>query len=235
MSVSGDMPLIVTIDGPAGAGKSTVARRVAGALGVDFLDTGAMYRGVAAAVIDAGIDAEDSDAVGALAEGMHIGFNWGTDPPRLKVDGVDVSHRLRDADVTANVSLVAGNSRVRRVLVKAQRWIGKEHPRLVTEGRDQGSVVFENATIKFYLDASPEVRARRRADQLRAAGRTNVDEEKILHRIVHRDERDSTRTDGPLMCPEDAERIDSSDMSLDEVVELMTKRARAEIGVGVDE
>ncbi|QNN24776.1 (d)CMP kinase [Planctomycetales bacterium ZRK34] len=218
-------PLIVTIDGPAGAGKSTVARTLAAALGVDFLDTGAMYRGVAAAAINAGIDPEKSEAVADLAEQLRIKFNWDSDPPVLHIDGLDMTHRLRDADVTSAASVIAANGRVRQVLVRAQRWIGKQHPRLVTEGRDQGSVVFPDATVKFYLDAAADVRARRRADQLRAAGRA-ADERKILEQIRYRDQRDSSRSDGPLICPDNAQRIDTSDMSFDEVVELLTHRVR---------
>jgi cytidylate kinase len=113
---------------------------------------------------------------------------------------------------------------VRDELVRAQRRIGREHPNLVTEGRDQGSVVFPHATVKFYLDASPEVRARRRAEQLRAAGR-QADEQKILHQIIHRDQRDVKRADGPLICPEDAIRIDTSGMTLQEVVNTLHHRA----------
>jgi cytidylate kinase len=222
---------IITIDGPAGAGKSTVARRLAQVLGLDFLDTGAMYRGVAAAVLQAGLNPSDHDPVGQLAEGLHIHFNWSTDPPRLIVDGLDVTHRLRDADVTSAVSDIASNPRVRQVLVKLQRWIGKEHPRLVTEGRDQGSVVFRDATVKFYLDASPQVRARRRAEQLQAAGR-EADEEKILQQILYRDERDSTRRDGPLICPEDAVRIDTSGMTLDDVVAELERQVLSRTRAG---
>ncbi|MBI1369570.1 MAG: (d)CMP kinase [Planctomycetes bacterium] len=221
--------LIVTIDGPAGAGKSTVARTLAARLGVDFLDTGAMYRGIAAAVIDHDLDPADVDKVGELAETLNLRFDWKADPPALKVDGFDLAHRLRDPDVTAAVSEIASNPRVRSVLVRSQRMIGHTHPRLVTEGRDQGSVVFPDATAKFYLDASAEVRAKRRADQLRAAGRV-ADEHKIREQIVYRDQRDSTRHDGPLICPADADRIDTSDMNLDEVVDLLVEKVRARVG-----
>lgn len=215
---------IITIDGPAGAGKSSVARRLAERLGMCFLDTGAMYRGVAAAVLDAGADPADPRAAADIAEQLHIRFNWDQDPPGLRIDGRDVTHRLRDPDVTEAVSQIATNPRVRAVLVRAQRKIGHTQPDLVTEGRDQGSVVFPDAPVKFYLDASPQVRARRRAEQLRAAG-YDADEAVILEQIRQRDHRDSTRRDGPLIQPDDAIVMDSSDMTLDRVVEALADRA----------
>jgi cytidylate kinase len=221
-------PLIVTIDGPAGAGKSTVARRLAQRLGVDFLDTGAMYRGVAAASLSHGVPATDHAAMGDLAERLHIVFDWTKDPPHLKVDGIDLTHRLRDADVTGLVSEVAANPRIRAVLVHAQRWIGKQHPRLVTEGRDQGSVVFPDSAVKFYLDASAAVRAKRRAEQLAATGHP-ADEAKLLRQITDRDHRDTTRSDGPLICPADAIRIDTSGMDLEQVIDLLARHVSQKI------
>jgi len=216
--------LIVTLDGPAGSGKSSVARMLAKRLGVDFLDTGAMYRGLTAVCVDNGIDpAADPDAAGKMAQRTELHFDWKTDPPRLYAGEQDLTPRLRDADVTGRVSQLAAIAAVRHVLVESQRRIGKDHPRLVTEGRDQGSVVFPNAQVKFYLDASAEVRARRRADQLREAGR-EADEQQILKEIQTRDHRDSHRTEAPLICPEDAIHLDTSDMTLDQVVQWLEEQ-----------
>ncbi|MEM6550984.1 MAG: (d)CMP kinase [Planctomycetota bacterium] len=218
--------LIVTLDGPAGSGKSTVARRLANRLAVDFLDTGAMYRGLTAMALLRGIDPEQEPFyVVELARNCPLTFDWSTDPPRLQVRGMDLTDRLRDADVTGSVSDVAKLPGVRQVLVQNQRRIGQEHPRLVTEGRDQGSVVFPHAHAKFYLDANATVRAERRADQLKAAGvRAEVDQ--IRREILARDEKDSTREEAPLICPEDALRVDTSDMTLDQVVDHLEQHVK---------
>ncbi|HYE01949.1 MAG TPA: (d)CMP kinase [Phycisphaerales bacterium] len=221
--------LIVTIDGPAGTGKSSVAQRLARRLGLDFLDTGAMYRAAAALALDHGIDPGDHNAVleTTMAADMH--FDFTRDPPALVAAGAEMTRRLRDADVTAVVSTIAGNPSLRRYMVRQQRAIAAGHPRLVTEGRDQGSVVFPDAEAKFYLEASPRVRGSRRAAQLRAGGRV-VDEAALVREIIERDRSDSTRSDGPLVCPPDAERIDTSDVSLDEVVDLLERRVRTRCG-----
>ena len=223
--------LIITLDGPAGAGKSTVAWRLAKRLGLEFLDTGAMYRGSSApSASSAGsIRLPRTTPSSSWPVTAHFVLTGTHDPPRLSVGGTDVTDRLRDMDVTSQVSDVAAISGVRQVMVREQRRMGEEHPRLVTEGRDQGSVVFPNAEVKFYLDASPTVRAKRRADQLKAAGK-KVDLEQIRKNILERDRKDSSRKDAPLICPEDALRIDTSDMSLEEVVDHLENLVKQTAG-----
>ena len=223
------LPLIVTLDGPAGSGKSTVARRLASQLELEFLDTGAMYRGIAALAIARGLDPDaEPELLAELVRHCEIRFDWTTDPPRLQVRGADVTDRLRDDDVTSLVSAVARLPAIREVLVREQQRMGREHPRLVTEGRDQGSVVFPDAAVKFFLEASPQVRAQRRADQMRAAGR-RADVEKIREQIQARDEADSKRAIAPLVCAADAERIDTSEMDLEQVIALLETKVRARV------
>ncbi|MBI1335559.1 MAG: (d)CMP kinase [Phycisphaera sp.] len=222
--------LIITLDGPAGSGKSSVARKLAQRLGLEFLDTGAMYRGITAQCLDHGVNpTQEPERVIEVARSVRMRFAWGDDPPRLIIDGRDVTHRLRDPDVTVSVSDVAMLAGVREVMVRLQQRIGAEHSRLVTEGRDQGSVVFPDARVKFYLDASAKVRAGRRARQLREAGR-EADEAVILAQIIQRDQKDSTRKDGPLICPPDAVRIDTSEMTLEEVLNLLEAKSREKAG-----
>ncbi len=222
---------IITLDGPAGAGKSSVSRHLAKRLGVDFLDTGAMYRGVTAYCLRQGIDPTgEPERVADLSVNLRVFFRWDNDPPSLCIEHggevFDLTSRLRDHDVAKHVSPVAAIGRVREVLVEAQRRIGGEHPQLVTEGRDQGSLVFPEARVKFYLDASSAVRASRRALQLKNAGRERIDIKQIEEDIIARDERDMSRKDGPLVCPEDAIVIDTSAMDEWQVIDLLEKRVR---------
>jgi cytidylate kinase len=221
-----DQPVIITIDGPAGTGKSSVARLLARRLGLDFLDTGAMYRAAALIAIQRGIPLSDPDALVAAVQAADIRFDWSLDPPRILAFGDPVDDRIRRADVTAVVSPIAGIAALRRHMVERQRHIARLHPRLVTEGRDQGSVVFPDAKVKFYLDASPEVRARRRAAQL-AAGGMSADETRLLQEITARDRSDMGRADGPLIRPEGAVVVDTSALDLDQVVAELERIVRA--------
>ncbi|MEO0965147.1 MAG: (d)CMP kinase [Planctomycetota bacterium] len=218
--------LIVTLDGPAGSGKSTIARDLAARLGLDFLDTGAMYRGLTARCLDRGVDpVEEPFYVVELARNQLPSFDFDEDPPRLRMGDTDVTDRLRDPDVNHAVSDVAAISAVRTVMVDAQRKIGDARPRLVTEGRDQGSVVFPDADIKFFLEASVAVRARRRHRQLTDEGR-KITLNWVRENIVARDEKDSHRKDGPLICPPDAQTIDTSELTIPEVLDLLERRVR---------
>ncbi|GJQ31077.1 MAG: cytidylate kinase [Phycisphaerae bacterium] len=220
-----DQPIIITIDGPAGTGKSSVARALAARLGLDFLDTGAMYRAAALVALRRGITPDDpARLVGAAIE-ADIRFDWSLDPPAVLAEGEVLDDELRTARVTGIVSRVAGIPALRRHMVERQREIAKKHPRLVTEGRDQGSVVFPDAPVKFYLDASAKVRASRRAAQLAAMGQ-HADVAKLLAEIEARDASDMSRRDGPLVRPDGAIVVDTSNLEFDGVVTELERIVR---------
>ena len=207
-SPAGAEPVIVAIDGPAGAGKSTVGRAVAERLGLQYLDTGAMYRAVTFAALRRGIDPGDESDVAALAAAIEMTL----DGTAVIVDGVDATVEIRGREVTAAVSAVAANSRVRSELVRRQRaWVA-EHGGGVVEGRDIGSVVFPDATLKLYVTASPRVRAERRVAEI------GGDVDDVEASIIERDRKDSTRADSPLMESSDATVVDTTGSSVDEVV-----------------
>ena len=221
--------VIITIDGPAGTGKSTVARLLARHLGLEFLDTGAMYRAAALLAIEQGIAPPDGPALARAVGRADLHFDFAEDPPRMKVGDRDVSVRIRDLNVGEIVSVVASQEPLRRVLVEMQRAIARDHPRLVSEGRDQGSVVFPEAAVRFYLDADVTERARRRAGQLEAAG-IEVDHDCVVREIARRDEMDCARADGPLLRPPGAIEIDSSRRSAEEVGEELARIVRERLG-----
>jgi cytidylate kinase len=221
--------MVITIDGPAGTGKSSVALALAQRLGFDFLDTGAMYRAVGVEALRRNANLEDPRELTFIARHVKIDFDWSRHPPGVMLNGDSVGHLLRGGDATRAASYVAVVPAIREMLVAQQQQIGRERANLVTEGRDQGTIVFPQAQFKFYLDASPQERARRRAAQLRARGEI-VDPTEILNQIVARDTRDATRAVGPLSIPPDAEVVDTTAMSEADVVEHMASRVRAATG-----
>lgn len=218
--VNATATFIVTIDGPAGTGKSTVAHRLAKRLGLEFLDTGAMYRAAALEALARNIDPADGESVAALVRTLDIRFDWLRDPPELLVNGRAVGDAIRTERVTRAVTPVASNPVVRTAMVEAQRRIAAAHRRLVTEGRDQGSIVFPDADVRIYLDARADIRARRRVEQLRMKG-IETTEAEILAQIIHRDQSDSTRRDGPLVVPDGADVLDTSDIDIDDVIDRL--------------
>jgi cytidylate kinase len=218
--------VIITIDGPAGTGKSSVALAVAERLGFDFLDTGAMYRAIGLEALRREAKLEDVRELTFIARHVKIEFDWSKHPPTVKLNGDHVAHLLRSGEVTKAASYVAVVPAIRELLVAQQRQIGKERGNLVTEGRDQGSIVFPHAELKIYLDATPQERAKRRVAQLRARGEI-VDYNEILDQIIARDDRDSKRAVGPLAIPRDARVIDTTSLTQDQVVDRIVQRAKA--------
>ena len=211
--------MIIAIDGPAGAGKSTVARRLARELGLLFLDTGALYRAVTWSALERGIALDDALAMGALTRSLALSFDQAG---RVLVDGVAGEPHIRSPEVTANVSQVAAHPAVRAALLPLQRRFAHPHG-LVAEGRDMGTVVFPHAELKVFLVASVEERARRRALEVgepEAQGR-------IQSEIERRDHLDAMREDAPLCKAEDAVELDTDGLSQDEVVERLLHLARA--------
>ncbi len=216
--------MVITIDGPAGTGKSTVALAVAARLRFDFLDTGAMYRAVGLAALRREVDLDDAREVAFVAKLARVTFDWSRHPPGVLLNGEPVGHLLRGVDATRAASHIAVVPAVREMLVTQQREIGRERGNVVTEGRDQGTVVFPDAELKVYLDAAPAERARRRVAQLRARGEI-VDPAEILAGIVARDHRDQTRSTGPLAKPADAVVVDTTELIEPQVTDLIVARA----------
>lgn len=214
------MSRVVAIDGPAGSGKSTVARAVARALGLEVLDTGAMYRAVTLAVLAAGADPADPEACAAAARSVRIDLG-----ARVVLDGRDVTEAIRGPEVTAAVSAVSAHPAVREVLVGHQRAWAEAHGGAVVEGRDIGTVVFPQATLKVFLTASDEERARRRARDEAAADRT-ADVAAVQADLARRDRLDAGRAASPLVAAPDAVPVDSTDRTIDDVVRSIVDEFR---------
>ena len=212
--------MIVTIDGPAGAGKSTVARMVAEQLGYMFLDTGAMYRCVALLAHENGVVWKNEDAIGELGRTLE----YYADQDKVFIAGEDVTQAIRSPEVTAAVHRAADNVQVRAALVKLQRQLASDN-NVVTEGRDQGTLAFPDAQCKIYLSASPTERAQRRVDQLNASG-CSVTLAEILEQQTVRDEQDEARELGGLQAADDALFVITDGMNIAEVVEHIERLVR---------
>jgi cytidylate kinase len=218
-------PLVIAIDGPAGAGKSTAARALARRLGFFLLDTGAIYRTLALHAARLGVAFSDGERLGALAADLAIRFDEGG---HVFLGDEDVSTAIRTPDMSQGASTVSAHPAVRQALLGLQRKLAARG-RCVVEGRDIGTVVLPTAPLKIFLTASPEVRARRRFDELVGKGQT-VDLQKTLDEIRERDERDSNRATAPLRQAEDAVLLDTSELAEKQVVDRMEALARARFG-----
>jgi len=213
-----DEPMIIAIDGPAGSGKSTVARAVSTRVGIPYLDTGAMYRSVAFAALRSGVDPEDGERVANLAREMILSMH---PDGRVVVDGTDATIEIRGPEVTRAVSIVAANPAVRSEMRSRQRQWAREQGGGVMEGRDIGTVVFPDARLKVYLDASPEIRAERRSKEV-----ADLSFESVASDLARRDALDQNRTHDPLTVSEDACVIDTSHLGVEEIVDRILELLR---------
>lgn len=210
--------LLITIDGPAGAGKTTVSRLLADRLGYRYIDTGALYRGVALAVKIQGVSPENDADIAALCQRLKLNFTLDNKELRLISDGEDITDRIRSPEITMLASAVSAKPVVRQYLLELQRNLGREKS-VVFEGRDMGTVVFPEADVKFFLDASTKTRALRRFAELKSKTSQTLDE--VEREMKQRDKNDSTRQAAPLKPAPDAVIIDSTDLNAEQVVEVM--------------
>jgi cytidylate kinase len=219
---------VVAIDGPAGAGKSTIAKRVAARLGFTYIDSGAMYRAVALWALRQNVDPGDMHRMEQLSMAAEIELS----PGRIRLNGEDVTDAIRTPEVSGGASKVAVIPGVRRALVAKQRAMG-ERSSVVMEGRDIGTVVFPGADVKIFLDADPRERVRRRLEDVRASGE-EIPEGALAAQMKERDQRDSTRADGPLAQAPDAAYLDSTSLTVEEVEEAILKIVRSRVTNGKD-
>jgi len=217
---------IITIDGPAASGKSTTARLVAKKLGWLYLDTGAMYRAITVKVIDEGIPLEDTELIGRTAEKTELELTPSDSGTRVFIDRREITERIRTPEIDRAVGPVCEVDLVRKVLVEQQRKIGAEG-RVVAEGRDMGTVVFPEARYKFYMVASIESRARRRQKDLQKQN-INISLPELIKEIETRDKRDSSRNNSPLKKADDAVLIDTSNLSIEQQVDMILKRVKSQ-------
>jgi cytidylate kinase len=224
-----DKRVIVAIDGPGGAGKSTLARRVAQKLGYLYINSGAMYRALALWALRLEIELSDMHKLEQLAKEADIQLD--AESGRITLNGEDVSDAIRDEKVSAAASKVAAAPGVRRAMLRIQRGMAQETS-VVMEGRDIGSVVFPKAQVKIYLDAHPEERARRRSKELEARGQVAASTSEVAADLAHRDRQDRERAEAPLVQAPDAELVDTTGLSIDEVEQVILGLVRARISNG---
>jgi cytidylate kinase len=222
-------PFIITIDGPAGVGKSTVARMLAAELSAVFLDTGASYRAVTVAAMNDGVDLTDVQAVLEVMDRTTFDFQHEADVLKVMIDGQDATFKIRQPQVTENVKHIAGQPQLRSRLVKLQKKFAAQFDKVVTEGRDQGTVVFPEAEFKFFLTADPKERTRRRHEELKAAGK-EMDFDTLHEQITRRDASDQNRPVSPLKPAADAIHIDTTHIDAAGVVNRMLEVIQAKNG-----
>ena len=210
--------LVITIDGPAGSGKSSTAKFLAERIGAAFLDTGAMYRAATLAAMQRGCELTDVTELEKIIDGANFKFEIKDGQMAIKINNSDVTEKIRDPQVTANVHFVASETTLRMRLVRMQRKFATDYEKIVTEGRDQGTVVFPDADFKFFLTADSAQRAKRRAKELTENG-YKVDLNKLQREIENRDRQDSTRKVSPLVPASDAATIDTTALTLEQVVD----------------
>lgn len=219
----------VAIDGPAGAGKSTIARRLAAELGYRYVDTGAIYRTVAYFMDLWGVSPKDVDGVNRYIDELTVEIEYDEDGlQHMMMNGMDVTKDIRTPDISQKASLISAHACVRDMLLDMQRELAEQH-NVVMDGRDIGTVVLPHATVKIFLTASPEVRAKRRCDELSAKGQ-KVDYNKVLKDIQQRDYQDTHREIAPLKMSRDSIKVDTSDMTIEEVLEKLKDIVAQKVG-----